>query len=909
MLQEHPRNTRNQTNCAQARSRFKGKLTETHIFSSTAIITIFFQGKLQECLQDKGIRLPNTCITIKKDNRAPSKPEQQKVIPVKEATVSSEVIKVKPQQPKKRKESQSTPAKNGKTIHPSIIDIYRRHPKFKLPKKCIARHMAPIVSLAMEEVETYFRKHKLDMTKYIYHSNICIIKKKTSLPAKTVSPLKIRKSFQNHEDRDNYVCSALPQTNDKIAVLKRLPLNTPKSHQDSEKKKDTPINQKCLPSPVQSETETGRRKISNHENNSSRIAQKKDTEPLKEKLITSPTSSAAPQESSETNKQNLTPSKEATNKHDETKTHEQPTLIQQPIEDLSSNQDTTEFDRLSIPSFENSAMSTSITTGNNDKTFKRKTLTATTINSKTRKTFETNMGSHSPDNLHLTSADDCVIVDSATSINVAATSESTEESSSLPNATKPEFIQSLGLTPAVASSQSSHSLECQICSSVQNNMAALKKHSSRHRVCPYCKQKFRTVETKQNHVDRNCEVKNIIESPGTFVSLEKAEFNLNLLKRYKSTFSAFGIEDVKINDVIVLSDDEELQLNQTNQTQPEIDVPLPQEPDDVIDLESTYTPVVSIHNNTILDEIGDNVFDIRLIVALLRVLKKPPRTADQAIQTVQQRPQDLTINKNDTCRLNNIKGHLLSYMVPVTLTCGDFQVSYQPTKEPNKKSNLTRWTDLPVVEKQTPNTSKEVSVVNATYPLTFVTSQVQSSQLSLSSIQLMTATPTMSIFLPNTSAFIPSTGLSIQPSTVAQTQTINNTFFSPISNTSIQTPLLQNYTLSMTPLPIINNQVSMQTTNINANKETSPKSSDAPTEATTSSTSVVASNPNESSSRKSLSSAAKPKKSAALRRSLPASAKSISKTKSKRQLIKVKIGNLASSKSSKLRVKNIWELK
>lgn len=625
-------------------------------------------------LSDKGLRLANTRIIIKKKEQPP--PPQP---------TSSELFDMllKTSNINRRVAYRAKCRKNNKGLHPSIIDIYKNNPTFKLPKKCLHRDVAPTVSLGMDEVESYFRTRKLDMYKYIYKPSALkirqVARKRTSVRFKAAKEVKI--------------LSAVDEI--KESILK-------------------------------------------------------------------------------------------------------------------------DWDDV---------------------------------------------------------GDDMLKVSHVVSLNPGPTKNDDSVASSSTNTTKPAFIESLGLTPSTSLAKFPSILICKICNTAQNNVASLKKHHSRHRVCEFCKIKLKSVEKKNNHVQQ-CEVKRILENPAPIVYLDKVERDLNIRKRYRETFVDFnlipGLEKPSTSKVIVIEDDEETATESSNDV---IEV----KSKDAVTLvaptsSSVVRPIIGICNDSVLEKSSPTELtpEQKVVKSIVSMVSKLCRL-EAGVQTeIENHPP--IIKAEGICTLKNFKSNLLSYSVPVKISYGNYNVTYISSETNQIKDKSGLWNNLELVEKRIKKPPKaELSLMNTTYPLTFV----QSSQLSVSSIQLMTTTPTMSIFLPNHSAILQGAGLSLQPS-----QTINNAIFNPLGNASIQTtPLLQNYTLSMGPLPVISNPTA-------SSSKTSPNVADPKAGCSTEGQSEASA----SSSRR--------------------VSKAETRKRSKRPFIKVKIGKMPkSSRRSKLRVKNIWELK
>ncbi|XP_050305906.1 uncharacterized protein LOC126743026 isoform X1 [Anthonomus grandis grandis] len=655
-------------------------------------------------LDDKGIRLPNTCITMKRNIQAANRADR-KLTPLTESTCTKSKIikkteKFKPYPPLLPFTSTMKPIKG---LHQSVIDVYRRFPKFKLPKKCLDRHLAPIISLTMGEVETFFKENKLDMNKFIYRSHQgnnaqprikcnSVARKKTATPVKSVADLRKQKKNMPSDE----ICKLLNVVANE-AENSRKPIEIPEVPvvRPSAVRRGRPMkffrNPACSPIKCESDKQVIET-ISNVVCN-----QLDDSAPVNETLVKIKEESISPK-------------------------------IRQK---------------------------------------KRMLLLPNSTYQKMCKVFEHQY---------------------PTQPEIKAQPAEPSPPDSLSNTSKPDFIQSLGLAPAGEAVVPKSILVCKICGSVHKNVTSLKTHSSRHRICPHCKLKFKSVERKQNHIEKDCETKKILESPGSFISLTRAELDDDLRENYLEAF--YNAEIVlRPEEQIVLDDDDDdddeiiLVSDETTKKIPS------SEAEQSIDSVSIIKPIIKIHNNSLLDQLGNNTNEKEFLNDLVYLFRQK-YPAFQSAQTDQPiiKSQDVVFEENGRCRLKNLKELLLTYNVPVSFQNGSLNVSFQPhTPLPNKKCELDTWNDLPLIDKQDPP--------NQSYPVTFV----QSSQLSLSSIQVMTATPTMSIILPN--AISIQTGVNNSPQTTQ--------FFTPnTQQTATLQPMVQNYTIPIN-FPVIKNQMSV----------------------------------------------------------------------------------------------------
>ncbi|CAH1992890.1 unnamed protein product [Acanthoscelides obtectus] len=82
---------------------------------------------------------------------------------------------------------------------------------------------------------------------------------------------------------------------------------------------------------------------------------------------------------------------------------------------------------------------------------------------------------------------------------------------------------------------------CDICNSVQYSLNVLNKHKLKHLVCQFCKTRLKSMELKQQHLEKECEVKNLKSSclVSSEVKLEKVDLNRRIREKYPDAFAGF----------------------------------------------------------------------------------------------------------------------------------------------------------------------------------------------------------------------------------------------------------------------------------------------------------------------------------------------------------------------------------
>ncbi|XP_030757644.1 uncharacterized protein LOC115883424 isoform X2 [Sitophilus oryzae] len=729
----------------------------------------------------KGIKLPNTCITIKKERTEPKALGRQ----MKQELMSPPLPKSEIFSDLKRK----------RELHSSVADIYKTYPHLKLPKKCFADHMAPVVSLAMGQVEQYFRSAKLDMRKFIYRPrskvNNMAKKRTTVLKQKTVTPLKISKKLFEINDGDNrrnscsdYVCSSVDKNKKKRSLSEE---NDHLAPPNKEKRCSDQVIDKVGSEHVDAVTET-RAQVENV---------------IKETELLQP----------------VIPLKS----------------VEQPAEVMS------EVAVISSP--EGSDTSNRFTTA-------------------------------------------------------ASTA-------------KPDFIESLGLTPTVTTLKSQTLHICSVCGSVHSTVFDLKRHSRKHMVCQFCKLKFKTLESKQNHIDQECHMKRIMNA-GVVVRIEKIDFNRKVREKYKNAFMDFPPlmplerEELEINlveqtteepkepeqalqpseeapaleqqdkdasvDVIVLSDEE-------TSVQPVTHPNIAAATENFVQNSSVVRPDVRIKNNSLLNFLAPNVTDVKLVKNLIDLTKSQcVESKEKTVQT------DLPSNKNviihnseGTCSFKNLKEQLKVYKVPVSIHNGSFSISYmfKPIEIPRRK--MASWDQLPV------NDVDDIGMIPITAQVnTQLTPVTTNNDPNISGAVQNPAMPHQQNIVSQNTSFLTNTVVHIMPSLLPVATSTHN---------QNPAPVIQQLSFSVVPpfspgQETIKNSTSISSTSVNSNNTTNSLS--------TSSNSTVG------------------VKSASLNttKNRNRSPLTFKKPSNSRTAVRTppRANNVIPDANSKFRVKNVWEL-
>lgn len=336
---------------------------------------------------------------------------------------------------------------------------------------------------------------------------------------------------------------------------------------------------------------------------------------------------------------------------------------------------------------------------------------------------------------------------------------------------KANFIESLGLTSRVPD-QSGGTLPyvtnksaplhiCEICNSVQYSAKDLRKHQNRHLRCQFCKTKFRSLESKKEHLDSKCSIKNMMNNLPE-VKLKKIEFDLNVRRIYRKAFDDYpplnglietssittgGEESVsamqpvdskdisanvvpevtrnhqketvelETSEVIeILSDEEEpitvpsgsnkepLPINalipplHTPQT-----IPIPQIDNIVYNTVSIVRPEIKIKGSSALDMIDARLTDIKVLKELLTHYRPVHLYVAKNTQTEMPANESIFVNRPEMiAELKQLKPQLHVYKIPITMKPGIFNVTFNYNTKPKPPKKLCLWNDLNIIDIKTP---------------------------------------------------------------------------------------------------------------------------------------------------------------------------------------------------------------
>jgi len=114
-------------------------------------------------------------------------------------------VEVKDEPESEPTESESSAIENQ--IHPSIQQLCTKYPELKLSKSLGQQNMAPVVSIAANEVKKYFKERSLNMNSFIYkpvQKQGSDANKEGTEARRTVSPIKISRN-----EKEKYKCTPM----------------------------------------------------------------------------------------------------------------------------------------------------------------------------------------------------------------------------------------------------------------------------------------------------------------------------------------------------------------------------------------------------------------------------------------------------------------------------------------------------------------------------------------------------------------------------------------------------------------------------------------------------------------------------------------------------------------------------
>lgn len=406
---------------------------------------------------------------------------------------------------------------------------------------------------------------------------------------------------------------------------------------------------------------------------------------------------------------------------------------------------------------------------------------------------------------------------------------------------KTNFIESLGLTPKVAdlsggplSYVANKSLPlhiCEICNSVQYSAKDLRKHQNRHLRCQFCKVKCRSLESKEEHLDTKCPIKNMMNHLPQ-VRLEKIEFNSGARKKYPEAFvdftpfkdteenstittncdesaSALKLEDPKnvepksdhnipkdtaisetIDIIEILSDDEDPPppLFSVNKG-PSVNTPsvpfipnatqCPQGDNVVYNTVSIVRPEIKIRGSSALDIIDARLTDIKVLKELLSHYRPVHLYADKNTQTELPANESISVNRSElTAEMNLFKPQLHVYKVPIIMKTGIFNVTFNYNAEPKPPKKLCLWNDMNIMDIKTPIAKTDLKSVPSE------NKNILPSTATYNSTGLFSAIPQAT-----TSKFIRVNTSSLSPITTAAYTSPSSSVMNTLLNSILQNPM------------------------------------------------------------------------------------------------------------------------
>ncbi|CAH1992891.1 unnamed protein product [Acanthoscelides obtectus] len=445
-------------------------------------------------------------------------------------------------------------------IHPSIVDIFSKHPNIKMSKKCLRFNMLPIVSLAMDEVETYFEKRNIDFHKY---AQKVLRSFKKDISAKTVQGGSgSLTNAENNPSKSVVVNPIKIATNDTGYTIISKPHSemtengtnvcVDKVNQVKEKLAETEAESSCTNKTMKTTDATPASRISEPD---------KDVQ-LEHKLGHIPddeTNICLDQRSQIKPKQSESQFEASSAPQTKETRGDLPALIS--LNALSEHKHKhTIADKTNICGDHANQVKRKLPE-DEDETSKAKEIKLDTpalqINESEQlhhvcdvcKAVRHSLDALNKHKLWHTTQDKTNICEHPS--NKKKLSESEIEATAVNKTVKTK--DDTDASQINAPEQSRHI--CDICNSVRNSQSALKKHKLKHSKCPFCKTRLKSVEEKRKHLKGSCDVRNLKRSCRVpcEVKLEKMELNRSIREKYPQAFTEFppfpGMEEKNLNRI------------------------------------------------------------------------------------------------------------------------------------------------------------------------------------------------------------------------------------------------------------------------------------------------------------------------------------------------------------------------
>ncbi|XP_072396342.1 uncharacterized protein [Diabrotica undecimpunctata] len=235
---------------------------------------------------------------------------------------------------------------------------------------------------------------------------------------------------------------------------------------------------------------------------------------------------------------------------------------------------------------------------------------------------------------------------------------------------------------------------CNICNSVFSLAMSLKKHQLKHLRCQFCKVKFRSLKTKDIHLNNNCKVQRMMKSMAHLpdIPLQKIEQNVKIQKKFQDAFAAFNLVPKK------------------NNTTPKCQTEISKIKKPVADKTPTRTLKndlnieINIRNSQILNSTipTENTNDAKMIKCMLQQYNRLHRKISSVSQT--HLPTNALIKFHHTdlsIELKHLKQNLHYHKIPVEINHAPsfnasykYDASFKNKNEISKNKKLQKWNDL-----------------------------------------------------------------------------------------------------------------------------------------------------------------------------------------------------------------------
>ncbi|KAJ8924499.1 hypothetical protein NQ315_007296, partial [Exocentrus adspersus] len=245
---------------------------------------------------------------------------------------------------------------------------------------------------------------------------------------------------------------------------------------------------------------------------------------------------------------------------------------------------------------------------------------------------------------------------------------------------------------------------CEICNSVQYSIGDLKRHQNKHMRCQFCKVRFRSIDTKKDHIENVCPIKKMMNYLPDVI-LGRIEHNRDVKRKYPDAFvGLFPLPNTDDNDKMERSDSPSIDFKKSlfKDCPPErLDIIEILSDDDTLideiqpspaDNHAPIIPDITLQHKNILPDIDSKMIDTEFLKKALSALHPSPKTVET--QTTLTSNKNIMITTDNQGVLKNLMPVLSLYKVRIRMRPGDFNVTYDYNNKPKPTKRVCYWNKL-----------------------------------------------------------------------------------------------------------------------------------------------------------------------------------------------------------------------